>query len=1761
MATNSNYEDKILDAIEEIATDAVQRAGYDKTIQCQIIECIDPTIGKYKVKYQDSSFIAYSGSSDVTYMKGAEVYVLVPANDMTRDKQILGTTKKLGVNYAGNVTEEEDLYERVGTNCIDSNNQYSFCSYKDETKTIYDRNTSNNDVRLNLKSVETYIKKSSSIICGGNFQTKLPKEQQFRGNFGIVFELAFWDNNTGDTVIRRYKIDVNQMIGDPYQQVNWTRQYGIFNIDTDNFQYIDKIYLFIEKFPKQESGHPDDVFIKDIEFYGAIPTSEAELSSYGLVFITPQGTYFDENSKDSDTRLLRAQVRIKGKNIDNNSQSVKYYWFVENVGVIPSSEDYCSYGGQGWQCKNERNQVGVDRDNRPIYEWVPAGWEYTVSKKDSQAKETRYKCVAVYDDITLSKEITITNYDSQWDITIESDSGTEFYFDGGTPSLTCRVNNQIQSGANFTYLWAEIDSNNIFSSLAETPAENNEYNNAATAYKNLQARIEAETAMPAASQAQLNSYLTIMEKYDKLMRVERMHLWKIQVNTIINFSTYKCSVYNNGVYIGSASIVIRNTLNMEDAYTLVINNGTKTFSYTADGNSPINNMWPDRSMAPTNLTFTVYDNLGRPINKDALAKCPIKWIVPNKNTMLIIPDGYVPSEEDETNGTATYTNLTDFNYNIADIYNVDYTNNNIKLQIEYKNNIILTAFTNFTFVKDGEPGTNGTEYIAKIVPNISGNWNSNVYPMILNGSPNFTPRQSGKWFKVEIWHNGDKIFDNYASGPTTENNKTAVLTWTILGNKHDTHDISVTSDGTFSYKSYSGNSPANIIQCTVSLNGVYYYATMPLITATMSSGYRAGLKENTGFRFATYSADGRYPSYSNSEPFEIIVERTINGYQENVSKMEKSEAITYSWKQYGRIYNGVTGSWTQEQYLIEDSGNKTTDRNEKYFIPVNNYDGECLNIALECTMTRSGSSVGRIHIPIHFMLNRYGQAELNNWNGNSVELDSNGGYLLAPKVGAGIKEKDNSFTGMWMGAVKEANQSQKDVGLLGYHKGQRTLYLSAYNGYGIFGKNGPGQIILDPTNNNAMIYSNNFWANYIDDTTDPTRNGLPRTNYSYNDRTHKYDGQANQTTGDMQDINSGMLIDLTTPRILFGNGNFRVEPNGFTYMRGGGEIAGWKIDDYKIYKDWTGMSSVENVIDAGVTTEDVPLPAPTQHEIKALAFWAGDRNFYVTHDGYLRTTEATIGAGSTNNLIYIGGNGVNSVIHTFDKPTFDADGNGFYIGTDGFALGGLNEQGHSKFEVTNEGILNTRAGTIGGWSINDDNISTENIVMKATGDIECNIDGENKWFIHNDGSVSFTLGNIGGWIIEPNSLHSGNIYLNADGSIQHVDGTWSINQDGSATFTTGDVGGWIIEPNNIHSGNIYLNANGSIQHKDGIWSINQDGTATFTAGNIGNWQITNGSLTNGEVSLNADGSLTAKKGTIGGWNINENNLTSTGQNVILSSNGDLDCNTGAGWHIHNDGTVSFGDKLKWDGTTLTINGNITSQSGQIGGWVIEETELHSVDGNVHLRSGSGNTHRNIEVGDGVFYVQNNGYVYAKSGRIGGWNLSSTTLSSTYFTIDSSNNRIRWKNGNNFFACGGGTAHPRSSGFNIDAENGIGLYSTIDIDGGSTSDYRGGISYESSRSAMVVRSNGGLGACLQSGSGTTGLVMVRDSGDVTINASGSGEGHGVIFNVGDITVNSTKVKDGTFTFKANKQGTAGLDVEQTISITFKKGFCTGFSVSE
>jgi hypothetical protein len=64
-----------------------------------------------------------------------------------------------------------------------------------------------------------------------------------------------------------------------------------------------------------------------------------------------------------------------------------------------------------------------------------------------------------------------------------------------------------------------------------------------------------------------------------------------------------------------------------------------------------------------------------------------------------------------------------------------------------------------------------------------------------------------------------------------------------------------------------------------------------------------------------------------------------------------------------------------------------------------------------------------------------------------------------------------------MGAVKENSQADLDEGLMGFANGQRTMFLDAKTGRATFGRTGKGQIIIDPSNNNALIYGGNYVAN------------------------------------------------------------------------------------------------------------------------------------------------------------------------------------------------------------------------------------------------------------------------------------------------------------------------------------------------------------------------------------------------------------------------------------------------------------------------------------------------------------------------------------------------------------------------------------------------------------------------------------------------------------------------------------------------------------
>ena len=1188
-SNNNNLIDDILKAIDIMATKKIASTGYDRTIQATIISCQDQTIGKYKVKYQDGYWYAYSTSGDISYSNGTSVYILIPCGDMRKEKTILGAVQKLGTNYL-NILEQEQKYNFIGDNIIiNSDSIFGLSSYKEDGDTIvlYNKNNSpsENLIQINQQQMLQYLKQSPSFIIGADIQTQLNIEQQYQGNYGILVGLDFLDNATKSEITRYYVVDVDMMTGNPYKFINGTHQSGIFEIDNPNFLRVNLISLFTKDFPNQDNSKPNDIFISNLEIKGAVKLSQTELDTYALLLSTPKGYIFNDQSLDTDTRRIEAEVRIKGKTVNLKTQSLPFYWFVQNNTITARSKKYNRYGGQGWECLNQYNVL-----NDETFQYVPMSNILEVKKEDILIERVKYKCVTIYDNTILSKEITIINKDAEYRIFVESDQGTLFKYDVGSPTLTCHCQQKNSQNEfedvdidNYKFVWSCINNVGNFESLADS-----------TAY-------------------------TINEN----------QIINLNIKSITRFATYKCAVFtkqgNN--FLGTASITLNNLLQSEGFYTLVINNGSQVFKYNTYGVSPTSKQNAIPLEIPV-LNFTLFDDIGNPIDEDIIKYSDITWTVPIKNTLLEIDDSYQGSV-DSTLSKKSYKNLMSLSYGIAELYDPNKIDNTIQLKVNY-NGMTLVANTNLTFTKEGNSGTNGTDFVCKIVPNVTQGGSIPVCPTLqFTDNAHFelnwiTDLQNNHWFKAELWHNGNEpIFSGYQEALSTEGKNVIIIGWEVLRNKYkyekydDTNIIIQDAlTGRFSFNAgtrWSGAwdqtayvtnwVPANIIKVTLQYDGLTYYATLPLIIVKkFDSNYRLNLKPNTGFRQVVYTSAGIQPSYNNRIPFELIFQHKINSYWEDITD---NSQISYKWYYFGSIKE--RGSIASEpaiiqQELTNEDGSSTNfwlmlDKRleelkpyQKGIKPADQYDGECKNIGLGCRVYNGSTTLAWIHIPIHMLRNRFENSALNGWDGNSVDLgDNNGGTILAPQIGAGYKDENNRFTGIVMGRSKDpkaidSNDSQgviedktgkkfvsekEDVGLFGFHEGSRSIFLDARTGKAVFGEKGKAQIVLDPSQ---------------------TKNGKPVAQIKSGD----YNYNPGVTIG--AEAGAGMMIDLSTPQIKYGTGNFEVNNRGHLIVKGGGSIANWEIGNYKLSSNneitgtSTGMSSQSDPNGEGAVTVSLSTP-------------------------------------------------------------------------------------------------------------------------------------------------------------------------------------------------------------------------------------------------------------------------------------------------------------------------------------------------------------------------------------------------------------------------------------------------------------------------------------------------------------------------------------------------------------------------------------------
>lgn len=1413
---NEQYSDTLLQAMSIIAKKAVSEAQFNKTIQAVIVECKDASIEKYRVRYQDGFWEAYGNGSGVTYLPGTSVYILVPNGDMSQPKTIIGTVQKLGINYINTISEQNQYYEN-GSNTLSLKNdisQFELCSYQTKTIEIYNRNGEENLININEEETSFYLKNSSHLKCSFNIKTNLDLYQRYNGNYGIKFYLTFLDKAREEQVTREYIFDTYLMTGNPYLYTNKVLQTTVFEIDGANFQYIDRIELFTEGFPKQAEEMPADIFISNLAIVGVNQLSQQQMSGVSLSFVAKNGYIFNDKSKENDERKIQAIVRILGKTVsDTISQKLSFYWFVQNISISKSSPFYNQYGGYGWKCLNSYKILEQDEKGNPsLIDFNPAGSSITIYKNDVKIKQQKYKCVVLYGDKSFSKEFSIINNDAEYEVQIQSDKGTQFTLDSGHPTLKCILKHQgkeIQNYDDFNFHWGVINNKGNFSTLSETDIYQkwhdaiNLVSELEEAFNNneiLKNRFYKENKENDTNEKVYNDAKEIVQKYQQTEIIHANYVYHVNIKKIVNFSTFVCTILDSqSNVIGSKEITLINNSLSNGGYSLIINNGKQSFNYDEQGISPCKN--EKINFVIPELSFSLLNEKGEQVDQNEIKPDNINWIFPNENDTLLT--NYLMEEKQripQIDGTIIYPKTRIFSYGILDRYKSNRSNNDIQLRVKY-NGYTLTAKTNFSFTKQGFLGTNGTGVSLRIILKDKDDNPINELPYYKERDNNEI-KYNFEALEAQLYENGEKIISN-----------DLIYNWSILKSKDDFTNLKILNNNTKKIKvEYSENplntSIVNIIKVSVVYNGTTVYATLPIITYWVESEYDLKLVPNTGFQYVFYAEDGTRPQYDNKYPFTFILTETSP--QTNNEEQDITNIQLYDFSDSGYNFRHSFNYYVEGNLEINNNDNNTCT-----VTPYKTYDGSILNNCLICEVNRKekGDSltlIARARIPIHMMLNRYGHAALNGWDGNSIDIgNTSGDTILAPQVGAGQKNNQNQFTGILMGTVKNDN-GNKQNGLFGYSNGARIIFLDAETGNANFGLAGKGQIQI--TAEKGQI-----------------------------------------TGGDYSQKNgTGLLIDLQKPEIKYGSGKFSVSSSGALTAKDEGSIAGWNIGTDKLSKGTVGMSS-DNSSESNI------------------AFWAGnakpsDAPFSVNFKGDLKSTSIDIGGS-----VHIR----NGKIYSGDHNTLDSTQKGFYLDHTGLSIGGNFKVSYDK---ENNSLLTVQKGYIGnstnGFTINSNSISNGAQGAKESVYLGTDLISLGDTFkVSNTGELTASKGKIAGWIFNGNALYNSSV-KNTVFSVQDKKGKWKVvdnepegiyfgpgglrmgvnfhvNKKGQFYAINGTIGGWAIGDSSLKGGSLTLYSSGAVKGTN--WNISSGGKATFsdihiTGGNMSGGTISGGTRTGGSIT-------------------------------------------------------------------------------------------------------------------------------------------------------------------------------------------------------------------------------------------------------------------------------------------------------------------------
>lgn len=1127
MSNSLQLQDAILKAVDTLASARIDKIQADKTVTAQVLKCSNSLTGEYLVSYGGDKIVAFAQEGQ-TYETGQVVYVLVPQGDFTKRKNIVGigqaVTDDDNISFVSSALSD---YNLIGRNIIDDKNKiqpvglhsYLHQEYKllyshtPVTRTVKDASgkqvteTFSDTLYIDGDELSNNLKEAEAVLIEASFNTRLPKAHRVSqtGRYGLEFVLAFADRDninrqTGKPTTKYYSyvIDSNNMTGNPFRFANWQEQYQIYPIDLTNFLYIESIVFFEQDFEKEDqptqasdtAGWGADIFVKDIEFYG-LKHITAQNGRYKLFLSMPDGSTFKSITRQ---QTIHVNATLTENNKTDLSDGTMFYWFKEDNRVTTNGKGFQAYGGAGWYLvsKQDDNDEAHNKGYNHVMETYGS---------ENRAYDNKYKVVAVYKQSLILKEtFTIYNEAARRDLDIVSNLGVKFSFDRGVPVLTCTIDGKSENFESdrvnphkdewFRFVWSKEDAASGTTIFNETQAE---------AQKRLDDTIKAG-GYTYGDLTSLRSLVTSLEgvSWDK-------NVLTYPVKSIENNATFKCAVYlkdsddGEEYGIGSATIILQNeAIAQPTDYYIIIENGDQVFQYSESGVSPCDERLTD-PLVVKNLICHFYDPVGLEVNKNTYV---VKWRVPLENTMVVTPTQGMALNP--ANNKIEYNTSEEYPLTIAENFDYFALNNQIQAIVSYQGQE-YTQYSNLTFTKVGENGTNGTDIVGKISPTYKIN-DDTLLAIEVVTNPTTQKKEIG-------YNTGQRIdqkalmFDLYQ-----RNEKLAVdssnISWSISGGENanskylSVHkkDDGTRADGIFDYDETDKDTRKfrnQIIRAVATWDKQKYYAFYPLpiiyYPYGKNVGFQVKIPNSTTLKSVLYNSDGRNPLYNKNQGISIDIgdvsryvvweaeggapDQLTNGYRDNPKTpdfriiREKNAKLPEEDKDHQ-----IGGLTLVPQFDNYEGTNKNP--NQIYIIPNDVYTGEYSNNVVKCSIytseyaynNGSGNPQVIIYIPIYMSLNTNELKSINAWDGNKIDINNDENYILAPQIGAGEKDNQNKFTGLVMGTATFYDVSNRDedgkinddsktgylepynaVGLLGYSHGKQSIFLDSKTGSATFG--------------------------------------------------------------------------------------------------------------------------------------------------------------------------------------------------------------------------------------------------------------------------------------------------------------------------------------------------------------------------------------------------------------------------------------------------------------------------------------------------------------------------------------------------------------------------------------------------------------------------------------------------------------------------------------------------------------------------------------